>query len=156
MNPVATTKIKCPPRRLGKIPKNSEMSEGQKSGHLFCASSQPPNALRVAVISSFPGGRWQSLLYAYPLPSGEYAPSFVWRYTFVWCHTSRHTLSVLVCPNRPSPIEYRGAAGGNNMLPNGPTCLCNNYVLPICFRASIQRHNATTEQSPPTPLHHWK
>ena len=30
------------------------MSEGQKSGHLFYASSQPPNALRVTVISSFP------------------------------------------------------------------------------------------------------
>ena len=26
---MATTKIKSPPRRLGKIPKNSEMSEGQ-------------------------------------------------------------------------------------------------------------------------------
>ena len=28
-SPEATTKIKYPPRRLGKIPKNSYMSEGQ-------------------------------------------------------------------------------------------------------------------------------
>lgn len=78
---IATTKIKSPPRRLGKILKNSEMSQGQKSGRLFCASLQPPNALRVAVISSFPGGRWLFSLFACPLPSGECAPFSAWRYT---------------------------------------------------------------------------
>ena len=79
---MVTSKIKPPSRRFGKIPKNSEMSEGQKSGRLFCASLQLPNNLIVAIISSFPGGRWQSSLFAYPLPSGEYAPSSVWKYTF--------------------------------------------------------------------------
>ena len=140
--------------RPRKIPKNSEMRKEQWSGHLFCASSQPTNALRVAVFSSFPGGRWQSSLFAYPLFSGEYVPFSVWIYTCDQRHTSRHTLSASDCPNRPSPIGYQGAAGGNNRLPIGPTCLYNNYVLPICFRASTQRHNASTEQSPPTPLPH--
>ena len=82
MSPVATTEIKYSSRILGEIPKNSEISEGQKSGHLFDASLQSPNALRVTVISSFPGGRWQSASSAYPLPSGEDVPSSVWRYTY--------------------------------------------------------------------------
>ena len=99
---------------------------------------------------------WQAFsLFAYPLPSGECEPSFVWRCTFVWCHTSRHTLWVSDCPNRPSPIGYQDAVGGNNRLPIGLIYQCNNYVLPICFRASIPQHSAATEQSPPTPLHHW-
>ena len=80
---MATTKIKYSFRRLGKVLRSSEMSQGQQSGYLFAAPLQSPNALRVAVISSFSGGRWQSSLFACPLPSGEYTPSSVWRYTFV-------------------------------------------------------------------------
>ena len=155
VSPVVTNKIKCPTRRLGKIPKNSEMSEGQKSGRLFCVSLQSPNALIVADVSSFPGGRWQFSLFAYPLPFGECEPSSVWRCTFAWHHTSRHTLWVSDYPNRPFPIEYQGAVGGNNTLPSGPICRCNNYVLPICFRASTQRRSVASEQLPPTPLRHW-